>query len=341
MVGIVQRGDQPRSILSISPSKQVISSPVVASVHPVIVGKSISVDWGFSFDLPSHGEAHGDCGSWRTRACLNVGAHHGVLLDGTNIEGKAYVERYQKRCFRPECPICYNSWASREAGRIEHRFLMSGWIKKVKHVVVSPPKDVVDKAKSYEVLKKEAYRIAKKAGFEGGCVIPHAYSRVCGECGSNIRMGFKSCLFCGSTNVKWSWNFHFHMLGYGWIEGTKEIYEKTGWIVKNLGIRKSVFATAMYQLTHAGIREGHHCVTWFGNLSYNNLKVPVVVKKKSKCPACGNCPQRVVHVGKGELPEVKGSFWADPNDFVVVHERFGKEVSREHIFHVGRRADNG
>jgi len=45
---------------------------------------------------------------------------------------------------------------------------------------------------------------------------------------------------------------HFHILGYGWVHHVKENYESNGWIVKNLGIRNSVRATAHYQLSHCG-----------------------------------------------------------------------------------------
>jgi hypothetical protein len=255
---------------------------------------------------------------------LNVNAHKGTLLDGTNIEGRVYVERYQKHCYRAECPVCYESWAAREAGKIEHRMLFCGWIGKAIHVVLSPSEDVVRKAKSFEELKREAYRIAKLAGFKGGCCIPHPYRRKCGICGAILKTGYRTCLFCGSNSIRWAFGFHFHLIGYGWIKGTKELYEETGWVVKNLGVRESVFATAMYQLSHAGTRKGHHVVTWFGRLSYNNLKAPKLPRKEHRCPVCEKLLQRVMYVGDKELQEEKGGFWSDLEGWVVVHNRFGE-----------------
>lgn len=57
-----------------------------------------------------------------------------------------------------------------------------------------------------------------------------------------------------------------------------------------------VRATVMYLLTHCGIIKGRHALTWFGELSYNQLsnglleaKIPGLdlhPKHKIKCPSC-------------------------------------------------------
>jgi len=317
-VGVVgmSRATSSAGILPYSQSKSVICS--------VSVDESVSVRWGHDFQLPGHGEAHISCGSWRSRACLNVDAHKSVLLDGTSIEGKVYVERYQTHCYRAECPVCYENWAAREAGKIEHRMLFCGWIGKAIHVVLSPSEDVVKKAKSFEQLRSEAYRIAKLAGFKGGCCIPHPYRRKCGICGAILKTGYRTCLFCGSSSTRWVFGFHFHLIGYGWIKGAKELYEETGWVVKNLGVRESVFATAMYQLSHAGIRKGHHVVIWFGRLSYNNLKAPKLLRKEHRCPVCDELLRHVIYVGEKELPEEKGGFWSNLEGWIAVPNRFGQ-----------------
>ena len=57
-------------------------------------------------------------------------------------------------------------------------------------------------------------------------------------------------------------------------------------IVKNLGTRDSTFATLYYQLSHAGIRKHNHVLTWFGDLSYRNLKIEYDDDFTQKCPYC-------------------------------------------------------
>jgi hypothetical protein len=90
---------------------------------------------------------------------------------------------------------------------------------------------------------------------------------------------------------------HFHVLGFGWIQDTAEIYNSKGWIVKNLGVRKSVYWTFQYILSHAGVfldpeSSFHpvkfHVATWFGELSYNSMEtIPKLITFKEYCPHCG------------------------------------------------------
>jgi len=88
------------------------------------IAKSIAGDWGF-WRLPGHGEQYADCGSWRYRGCLNVEEH---VNDGLfeSIAGKAYIEFYRRACLRAECPVCYEKWAGKEAGKIEYRLASVG-----------------------------------------------------------------------------------------------------------------------------------------------------------------------------------------------------------------------
>ncbi|MEM3795210.1 MAG: hypothetical protein QW429_04985, partial [Thermoprotei archaeon] len=76
--------------------------------------------------------------------------------------------------------------------------------------------------------------------------------------------------------------------------GTEELYRKTGWIIRNLGKRQSVYRTAMYVLSHATqgilpngeVRRPLAVETWFGSMSYNKLKVPKDDFEGIKCPIC-------------------------------------------------------
>jgi len=68
---------------------------------------------------------------------------------------------------------------------------------------------------------------------------------------------------------------HFHILGYGWMGDAGEEYRQSGWIVKNLKKRKSIRASIIYLLSHAGLwREDPravHSLSYFGDLAYNVL----------------------------------------------------------------------
>jgi hypothetical protein len=91
--------------------------------------------------------------------------------------------------------------------------------------------------------------------------------------------------------------------------------------VKNLRIRKTLDGTIFYQLSHCGISEKFHTVTWFGALSYNKLKV---IYKEPDAPVCELCHgklRQVLWIGEGDmpLPDVEGAgFLDDPGGWMYV-----------------------
>jgi len=99
--------------------------------------KSIFEGLGLDWYLPGNGTSYSDCGDWRYRGCLNVADHHQDQLD-QHVEGKIYVEWYRRSCYRAECPVCYEKWAGKEAGKIEHRLKFFWKYGKVIHVANSP-----------------------------------------------------------------------------------------------------------------------------------------------------------------------------------------------------------
>ena len=235
------------------------------------------------YGLPGHGpEAKDICGVFYRVGCLNVESHP---------EGKGVFQSKVTRCFSPKCPVCWGSWALREAGRVEHRIKM---VKNIRasfgqpiHVVASVPSS--DYWRSIPELRKTAYKQAEKAGFRGGSCIIHP---------------FRQDKFSGL----WYFSPHFHLIGFGWIEGTEEVYKTSGWVIKNLGVRKNIFGTAFYQLTHCGVYYGpekKHNITWFGALSYNKFKkgeIPKGPKRITKCPYCKSEMKRVIWNGAGREP---------------------------------------
>lgn len=266
------------------------------------------------WNLVGQGEPHDDCGSLRIRICPNPHEIGGVT---EKAAVKHYYEAYRRSCLRAECPTCYESWSGREAGRIAHR--LSKFSKnKVIHVVLSPSHHF-----DVEKLKKDCLRLARRAGIYGGAVIVHPFVRRCAFCGSNIDHEFNSCFSCGGTSFKWSWKPHFHVLGFGWVRNTVQIYNETGVVIKNLGVRKTVVGTALYQLSHAGIKKKKHTVTWFGKLTYRAFKCLPLEKPKHLCPIC-----------KEELRS--GGVWVgffDPKEIGFCHS--------DEVYFKNRREDYG
>jgi hypothetical protein len=248
--------------------------------------------WG----LPGHGQARFDCGSFFTLGCLESRAHVQTRLDGVEVAGKVYLKRKRVSCGRPECPVCYESWASREAHRIDYRVSQFKTRMKPIHVTVSPSRK--DWALSISEMRKKMYVLSGKVGFFGGSCIFHP---------------FRQDDFTNS----WHFSPHFHLIGFGWIVDTAAEFRLSGWIIKNVGVRESVQSTAFYQLSHCGVYYGEgrkHSVTWFGRLSYNKLRVLPEPPQKDVCPLCGRELFKVVWIGGGTypLPDEEAEFWVDP-----------------------------
>ncbi|GAG82800.1 unnamed protein product [marine sediment metagenome] len=152
------------------------------------------------WNLVGNGASYEGCGHVyydEGKGCLSVHNHPDQLV---------YVKLIALTCFRFECPVCFRKACAREASRIEDRFKripkVNGIRKKSAealapglgrpiHVVVSVPEseaDMVDGQtlryhggkfklkKNYSTLRSKAYKIAKKAGFKGGCCIFHPFA---------------------------------------------------------------------------------------------------------------------------------------------------------------------
>ena len=210
-------------------------------------------------------------------------------------EGKAYVQVYKRSCARKECPKCYEAWAGKEAARAVYRLEEFHHGRPI-HVVASPGKDLW--GLEYSRLRSRLYKVLKRAGIKGGSVIFHPF---------RVPKG-KSPFFSP----------HFHVLGYGWLNS----YRGGGkWVLKNLGVRKSLHATLMYQLSHAGVHEGFHTVTWFGELAYNKLRIPPFQGEgKPTCPLCGAELVPLTYIGSEGPPLECDEYWLPPGEWM---ERVG------------------
>ena len=252
-----------------------------------------------SFSLVGSGVELSRCGSYFTVGCLNVEDHKGMNLDGVNMDGKAYLERVKYSCHRPLCPTCWTDWANREVKKAVKRldsYRLKGRSVKPVHVIVSVP--TVDFGLSLEIMRKKAYSVLKRVHCHGGVVIYHPFRQ--------------------KKDKSWYFSPHFHVVGYGWIMDIRANYVHSGYVVKNVGIRKTLAGTLFYQLSHCGVDGKHHTVTWFGSLSYNRLHVRYECEDRL-CPICRGKLYRLIWVGNGEMPliDVEGvGFFDDPENWV-------------------------
>jgi hypothetical protein len=246
------------------------------------------------FPLAGSGEALSTCGSYFTVGCLNVEEHKGMNLDGVNMEGKAVLQRVKRSCHRALCPMCRDDWSDRECKKAVQRlrsFVLKGRSLKPIHVIVSVPRS--DFSLPFVDLRKKTYKVLKAVHCIGGMMIYHPKRKGYGD--------------------SWYFSPHFHIIGYGWIVDVRATYVHSGYVVKNVGIRKTVEGTIFYQLSHCGVSPKHHTVTWFGALSYGKLHVVYREKDDRLCPLCGNKFRRVMWIGKGAcpLPDVEGVVFFD------------------------------
>lgn len=263
------------------------------------------------YKLTGWGMEKANCGTYFIVGCLNVEKHRGMNLDGVNMEGKAVLEVHRNTCHRPLCPVCWESWANREVKRAIRRlqsFGIKGRNLKPIHVTVSVPLD--DWELPLESMRRKVYGVLKRVHCLGGMLIFHPKRQ--------------------RNDKSWYFSPHFHIVGYGWIMDVRANYVHSGYIVKNIGIRKTLEGTIFYQLSHCGHASGHHTVTWFGALSYGRMHLPKIVEEKPTCPLCGNRFHRVGWIGKGEcpLPDVEGvTFYDDPCNWYLIPPKWSLETT--------------
>jgi len=216
---------------------------------------SIEVD---GWHLPGQKEKRDFCGLWSFMGCLKTEKHS---------NGKIFLKPFEKSCFRADCVKCCFKWLGREASKASKR--MEKYEKQskktLKHIIVSVPS--FDYYKEKKTLSKKVRKILKEVKADSGLIIFHPF-----------RLDKKIDM--------WYYSPHFHVLGFGWVEGVAEAYNKHGYVIKNLGKRESVFGTIYYQLSHAGIKAHNHVLSYFGECSYSKLKVDQENEELKNCPYC-------------------------------------------------------
>ncbi|HMK94065.1 MAG TPA: hypothetical protein VK536_01565 [Candidatus Limnocylindrales bacterium] len=326
-----------------------VSDFKVKSVHLARVVSSHS-----ELGLVGHGGVSSPlCGEFLGfKVCLNEDGHK--LLQGCNkslgvfeVGCKTDVVRLYHHCDKPSCSVCYGRWANREArsiGSVVSDYEVANGVE-CQHVIVSLCN--AESKLAYAEQKALALKRAKARGFLGGCVIPHPYRfrrgvgyfqrfhwhligdvvdtfSVCRNCtkarfrdvktggGKVVRtlVDSKPCLDCaGFEGLS-------RRLNRGYVESDGCKIEGDGAIVKIMAARESIFATAKYQLSHAGydLSGKHRVVSWVGSMAYRSFKHVKRVVPRLVCRICGSALVRSRYLGNvhvGKLGDGSPRFYGD------------------------------
>ena len=241
-----------------------------------------------------------NCSDWVYYGCKNVSKHTNNLL--TNNTGPAFIKATKYNCNRLSCSDCYTRASYFRSIKIDKRikyfqqtegFYNSTDPLKETHVIVSPRIEIQD---TYESIRSKVVKLLQDVGVVGGVLVVHHFR--CED-----RKYTKKGL-------------HFHCVGYSSrarVRGSEVARQSKKYnfaIVKNKGPRKSVRKTVSYLLSHCSVKEGKHSITWFGKLSYSQLKNPSLteydIKELEKIRCCPMCQERLVrldYVGTDRPPE--------------------------------------
>jgi len=262
------------------------------------------------------------CGTWITKGCANVWGHP---------ENKLFVRHTKRSCFRAKCETCWlEKWLARESHRATKRIenymqvfknlqfareprFQRKYLRPI-HVIVSPSWN--DKFMRFDLLKIKARKLLEKAGIEGGLMIYHPFA-------------------FDDKSGQWVIRPHFHIVGFGWVVNTKKISESDGWVIKNKGLRDSLHSTVYYQLSHAGVSDDVHSITWFGSIGYR-AKYASLFKvdeddETDFCDYCGCMLVEFDYVGLDRPPDYEFVGLVDVKDWRAI-ETLDQAIDRKNRF---------
>lgn len=211
-----------------------------------------------------------------------------------------------------ECPACTRKWINRRAPAAAARVIGSVyWHEGVSadpvHVTLSPPPNEraplwegmeMDTGAVMKIARQKARKTAKKAGIRGGVLVFHAH-----------RCKFQNDAKGRYDNSPLVWSPHWHVVGGGWVIGTRAIYEETGWVVVNHGVRFDTEGSIRYLMDHCAWVENGDALTYFGYATAHKTRVKKLESffEACRCKGCGSTVTRYpVHAGDVRWDEPLG-----------------------------------
>jgi len=232
---------------------------------------------GIMISLPGQGTPGPDCGHDVPMHCYHC--------------GHAWVGR--SSCMLRSCPNCWRKWAHGESRAAGLRMWAGCSMiapkrtgRRIVHAVIS----FIPLASLAE-SRKYAIKMLKHHGLSGGMLIFHPFRQ-----DEEKEYVFQS-------------HIHFHVIalarGAIFPGSAGTYFFKVIQDAKNKDFRGfqdvcGIKACVFYLLTHCGIVEGRHALTWWGELSYNMLSneklfdaIPELKRQMDyrpgrRCPACGS-----------------------------------------------------
>lgn len=246
--------------------------------HDTLVGEHL-VD----VPLPGQGKVSTGCNEDLLLYCGDCGHHYEV----------------KSKCMKKSCPNCWRSWAASTARKSSLRLwagvkkVMKGKGKPQKHyrILHATVSHRIKGLESIALFRKKTIKLLKAKGISGGWLTFHP-----------IRKGVEDAWLPDGT-------VHFHCIGLapGNVEGggTKDCVFKVIEDAKRRDYRgfkriREITSCMFYLLTHCGVVEKSHSITWFGCLSYNMLPNRTLeefspemwewinTKPVQICPECGS-----------------------------------------------------
>lgn len=274
-------------------------------LYPVLRVTYFEKEW----KLAAQGEPYQSCGEVRAKAWCP--------------EELTFKHELLEHCDRPECPVCNKTWARKAGLKITDRMWSYRDILKkhrkrhgrLSHVTFSIP--VEESYRDYRQLRRELYRVMRKAGVRGAVVIFHPY-RFRDRFGNEVP--WKHCSLNpeaeSPTPAVAEWSPHWHMICTGWLIPSDEFEEQTGWVyIKHgeLKTRDDVFYCASYLVSHMGLGEGVQSITYMGEASYSRLVIAeeTVNYEPVLCPDC-KAELELVYIRPKVIDGLPVEGWREP-----------------------------
>ena len=189
---------------------------------------------------------------------------------------KNYTRGIYRHCNRPDCPICASYHNRKDTPKQTDKIMAKskalrhtcgGWrAGKLQHLTVSPPERdhlYYLTPEGYKDGSKKAQKLAQSVGLMGAGIVFHPFRQDGVNDDDDLPEEYTPTGTNSGDKLKARFSPHFHFVGFGFIDPqkVKEIYARTGWIIKALRTGKKsitkpeeVTAVLSYIKSHAGIR---------------------------------------------------------------------------------------